>query len=353
MTRLKEAGIDKTLPYRIWNMDETTVGTYKVALKGAIPADVSDPKVRYTHHLHVKLVFAGNAAGTVMMPPGLVVRGTALIPEEAEAARVAGLEYFVSPAGSLNREIFTDWVKNVFLKYKVRSEPGEKDIFILDNDSSHHSFAASDLLEAEGVNAVYLPPGTTDFLQPFDIAYFHPWKAAFRRALSVWQAKHATTTLDPTNLVKVIKECTDSLNAPHLLREGFAMAGLVPFDPAAMQHPLPDADARLVANPHTLTDDDMAQIAKDVLGDEDEAEPKQRRKRGRPPKWSYVLERGGHVSAATIATAKARRDEHEERERAKAERKGRRGRPPGSKSQAPSKRRRKKSGARRRSGLLY
>lgn len=112
-----------------------------------------------------------------------------------------------------------------------------------------------------------------------------------------------------------------------------------------MKHPLPAVDPRLVANTRVLTDDDMGKIAKDVLGDEEQGEPEKRRKRGRPAQWSYVLKTGGHVSARTISMAKGKREEFQEKKRAKAARQGRRGRPPGSKTPAASKRRRKESGA--------
>lgn len=74
-------------PRRIWNMDETSIGYSWARLKTAAPRGARHTKERYATSFRVKMIFAANADGSVLVPPTVVVRGKSADPVLVRRAR--------------------------------------------------------------------------------------------------------------------------------------------------------------------------------------------------------------------------------------------------------------------------
>ena len=74
-----------------------------------------------------------------------------------------------------------------------------------------------------------IPPNTTNFLQPFDVAVFGPLKAAWRKHVREWVEAH-DTNLSMVNFVScVIPMYYKNVNKENVISV-FKCTGLFPFD---------------------------------------------------------------------------------------------------------------------------
>lgn len=87
--------------------------------------------------------------------------------------------------GAINGEIFTAW-----LKQELAPSLNSGDIVVMDNLSSHKSFAVREIIEGVGAEVMYLPPYSPDF-NPIEMVFskvkslLRKWSE--RNIQSLWQ----------------------------------------------------------------------------------------------------------------------------------------------------------------------
>lgn len=301
VAKLQDAGINDVAACNIWNMDETTIGFGAARTKHLHDKHNRAPKRLDTEPAHVKLIFAGNALGNVTIPVSAVARGLAVDADTVREASELGMQYFSCSSGALDRDLFSQWIRDVFMPNVPGISARRKQILILDNDSSHHAEEALRELEATGFSIVFLPPKATDVLQPYDRTFFRPWKQQLGKELAHFEEHHMVSNRNPTLLetLQIVKKITSALPVARLLQSGFKACGIVPLDPERMVAPLAAGVTKAARHPALPTPDQIRKIAEEVVEtDEEDIAVQGKRKRGRPHTWQYVTK--GRVDDDTI-----------------------------------------------------
>lgn len=177
----------------------------------------------------VMFAVAGN--GT-LLPPYVVYKAKHLYPGWTEGG-YPGSRYNRSLNGWFDSITFEDWFLTVALPY-FRNLDGPK-VMIGDNLNSHLTVSVIQQCEENNIKFVLLPPNSTHMLQPLDVAYFRPLKAAWRNVLEKWKLKNRGV-LPKTTFPRLLKETIDivSVKSETNTLAGFKTCGISPFEPDAV-----------------------------------------------------------------------------------------------------------------------
>lgn len=333
---LKSLGVDTIHPWKLWNVDETSIVQLGRRIKVVSEADGPAPKQRQMAFTRFKMIVTANAAGTVL-PITLVTESKEVTPEAIDAAREHCVTLLATTGGAMSRKWFAEWAKECFVPFVPRSGGH---VVVLDNDVTHHSIDFYDTLQAASITPTYLPPNSTDVLQPLDVSFFAPFKSCMVSELQHLRSTTSATTLSPAQTIGVIARALDRMRNPSAaIRHGFRKCGLFPFDTDCFKnavevkqvdHSGPErsagaAPAATSDTPSRDTDDAVEEVCDSVL--QSPPEPDQRgRRRGRPPNHTRV-ENGIIDSgvAQSIREAQVEYDRKAPEREAKRERKRARG----------------------------
>ena len=123
-------------------------------------------------------------------------------------------------------------------------------VVIGDNLAAHFTPAVLKLCRDNNISFVCLPPNATHICQPLDVAFFRPFKQAWRAVLTAWKMKHPKQSTVPKNeLPQLLKESLDRMDRSgkdgevgaiaHNLISGFRATGLSPLDSRKILDKLP------------------------------------------------------------------------------------------------------------------
>lgn len=166
--------------------------------------------------------------------------------------------------GSMEQTLFFEWAKEFVAATK--SSETNRSALILDNHGSHLFFAALKYLKDNGVTVIALPPNTTAYLCPLDVAFFGPFKSAFEQAVSDIREFRGSLSL-----VQIINCCKTAFDKVSVVKhfpsenryeaniiQGFRKCGFYPLDRnqplQALDRDLaPDADGVAAPQPQPIT----------------------------------------------------------------------------------------------------
>ena len=159
--------------------------------------------------------------------------------------------------------VFDNWFEAVVAPWAI-SHQGKQKVVIGDNLSSHLSPVSLKRAEELGVHFRLLPPNTTHFLQPLDVAFFGPLKRAWRDQLLTYKRIHLNKSLLKRHFAGEFKKLLATIK-PDTIKSGFKATGLVPFDPEqavsrmpASVHPVLDESGSVLAEALGLNQDQRA-----------------------------------------------------------------------------------------------
>ncbi|KAG5876799.1 hypothetical protein JTB14_014129 [Gonioctena quinquepunctata] len=107
--------------------------------------------------------------------------------------------------------------------------------------AKHSHVTLSVIQECENnIRFVLLPPNSTHLLQPLDVAYFRPLKAAWKKVLETWKLRNRGV-LPKTSFPKLLKKAVESVGLKSQANSiaGFKACGIVPFNPDAVLKKIP------------------------------------------------------------------------------------------------------------------
>ncbi|KAA6360976.1 MAG: hypothetical protein EZS28_043496, partial [Streblomastix strix] len=174
----------------VFNMNETM-----------LPLDIKEKIVRVRSHAravksgsqsigsHVTLC-ATVSPGPRSPPPLFIFGKLVKVPEAMSDIQNCQQAYFdVSESGWINSDIFQRWTIQFSTWVHKQRDLGyftndEAILLIQDGHSSRNNRNIHDILQAENIRAVTLPGALTQFLQPLDVAIFHPFRAAYGKQIS-------------------------------------------------------------------------------------------------------------------------------------------------------------------------
>jgi len=144
----------------------------------------------------------------------------------------SGCRFNISESGWMERPIFLDWFRTIFVPYT--EQIGGNKLLIFDGHASHIGAELINLAREKSTTLLCLPSHTSHFLQPLDLACYSPIKACWRELVkNQYQAgnKNINKLLFPKLLSQIHDKCLTRSNAV----AGFEKAGIYPFNPAKVE----------------------------------------------------------------------------------------------------------------------
>jgi len=216
-------------PSQIWNMDETGITTVQqpqtvIAAKGQkrLGAMTSGERGRT-----ITVVCAVSAAGS-FIPPMFI------FPRQRMASGLStdgpiGAIYHCSKNGWTTAELFLVWLKH-FVENSTCSK--EKPVLlVLDNHASHISLEAYEFCRDHGIVMVSLPPHTSHRLQPLDVTFFGPFKAAFRKESDNMMKSEPLRKITEYDLASLFRKAYVKVASIEKGISGFSSTGICPLNP--------------------------------------------------------------------------------------------------------------------------
>ena len=180
-------------PECVLNYDETAItddaGNPKVITRRS---SKSPRAVLNNNKTSRSVMFAVTADGECLPP--YVCTKTKFKEDELDGFGPPLCYWDTSKSGWFNMCVFDNWFEAVVAPWAI-SHQGKHKVVLGDNLSSHLSPVSLKRAEELGVHFRLLPPNTTHFLQPLDVAFFGPLKRAWRDQLLTYKRIHLNKSL--------------------------------------------------------------------------------------------------------------------------------------------------------------
>lgn len=231
-------GID---PGMIVNYDETNMtddpGRKKVIVRRGMrhPERIIDSSKAST-----SVMFAGSADG-ILLPPYITYKAVNLYDTWTENGP-KGAVYNRSKSGWFTLQIFEDWFRKIAIPYFKKFDKDVSKAIIGDNLASHISLDIINECKMNNIKFVLLPPNSTHYTQPLDVAFFRPLKIKWRQTLNDWKEKNRGT-IPKDKFPRLLKKCIDDIGDENIeknLKSGFRASGITPVDREQILKRLPD-----------------------------------------------------------------------------------------------------------------
>ena len=229
------------------------------------------PRIALNNHkTNRSVMFAVTADGKVLAP--YVCTKTKYKAQDTEA--YPECHWDTSKSGWFTMEVFDRWFQTVIVPW-AKTHPGKRKLVIGDALPAHFSPKTYILAGEEGIQFKLLPPNSTHFLQPLDVAVFAPLKRAWKKALLDYKMSEGHKSLLKKDFAAMLKEAVAKIK-PETVLSSFRTTGLVPFNPEI-------AVKRLPASSHPVHDTSGSILASALAKIQvDRVTPKTKRKDNRP-----------------------------------------------------------------------
>jgi hypothetical protein len=127
---------------------------------------------------HVSMLFTINAAGN-SLPPLYIFMGERMQTDLLAHAPPGSSCRFNKESAYMNKEIFLEWFRDIFL---VKISASRPQLLICDGHESHFSLELVELARANKIEIVLLPSHTSHVLQPLDKSVFSAFKKGWEKA---------------------------------------------------------------------------------------------------------------------------------------------------------------------------
>lgn len=136
----------------------------------------------------------------------------------------------VSQNGWTTDEIGLRWLKNLFIPATDSCTKGKYRLLILDGHSSHLTPQFDQICEQHSIIPICMPAHSSHLLQPLDIGCFSVLKRVYGRLVEN-QARVGINHIDKLDFLAAYPLAHAEAYKPENLRNSFAAAGLVPYNP--------------------------------------------------------------------------------------------------------------------------
>lgn len=167
-----------------------------------------------------------------------------------------GARYNRTSHGWMEASCFTDWCEMQFLP-QAQHLMGRK-VLIGDNLASHFTDRVLRLCDENDVSFICLPPNSTHLCQPLDVAFFRPFKSAWRSTITKWKMKsHKSATVQKDVFPSLLNDALKTMDKNGTiggsicfnLISGFSATGIFPFNPEKVLGKIPSTSAANPENP--------------------------------------------------------------------------------------------------------
>ena len=130
--------------------------------------------------------------------------------------------------GWTDGDSFMKWLRHFVLHAKPNQQ--DKHILILDGHHSHKTIDAIDYARENSIIIITLPPHCTHRMQPHDVSYFKPCKAAYKRAADNWMVTNAGKRISQFDVVGIFAAAYEKMATMDKAVNGFRATGSSPFN---------------------------------------------------------------------------------------------------------------------------
>jgi hypothetical protein len=165
------------------------------------------------------------------LPPYIIFKGKVHIEgwyQDFKLPRDSRIE--VSPNGWTTDEIGLRWLKNLFIPATTSRTTGRYRLLILDGHGSHLTPQFDQICSENNIIPICMPAHSSHKLQPLDVGCFAPLKKAYG-SLVEQKARLGINHIDKLDFLKAFPQARESAFQAETIRNSFAGAGLVPFNP--------------------------------------------------------------------------------------------------------------------------
>ena len=224
-------GIINNIPASfVYNMDETGINELANAKRKRVlvPHRHTGGTVKYPierNTSHATLVACIAADGTAIKPLVIIKEVSIRQRLVQEGWTRHKVMFGHSQTGYINKELFMRWLREVFIADVARRRldfemPTQRAVLMMDNCSVHIDEAVLEILTANNITAVFIPPHGSYVFQPLDRVMFSSFKARLRSAIPHEVDKQTE------RLSKILESWEDASKTSTIIGS-FKLAGLV------------------------------------------------------------------------------------------------------------------------------
>lgn len=178
------------------------------------------------------VLMAGSASG-VFVPPLILFPYKERMPRDIVQSIPAGWGVGRTNSGWMNSGAFYEYMTNVFYPWLVKENVELPVVVFVDGHRSHATYDTVEFCKDRGIILVCLPPNSTHFIQPLDVSFFKPMKAA----LVKWRFENGGAIISKPDFVRLLNKALESMeNIDLILINGFRKCGLHPWNSEAIDY---------------------------------------------------------------------------------------------------------------------
>lgn len=218
----------KFTPKNIYNCDETGIST--VQDPGKILAPKGQKRVgsltSWERGKNITVMCTMSAAGS-FIPPMFIFprkRHSPLLEKDGPAGAI----YRCSDNGWINEILFFEWIQHFTTFSKPSAE--EPILLILDNHASHISHDIYNHCKAHNIHMLSLPPHTSHRMQPLDVTFYGPLKAAYKKESDCFMKSHLAERITPYDVASLFNKAYSNVASISKGESGFRVTGIFPMN---------------------------------------------------------------------------------------------------------------------------
>ncbi|XP_065188306.1 uncharacterized protein LOC135819081 [Sycon ciliatum] len=207
---------------QLWNVDEKGFNPDPIP-KRVVTARASRAQQQHKRsHDHITANICINACGN-HLPPQLIYNRAQLTTRLVENGP-PGAIYCTSKTGSMDRELFQSWFKDLFLTSTSREKT---QLILMDNHSSHISVEILELARKSNVVFIALPSKTTHILQPLDKTVFSAMGAHHQSTSAAARLLKPSHSLALSDFLPIFADTfTKSVTPANIMAASFKVTGV-------------------------------------------------------------------------------------------------------------------------------
>ena len=219
-------------PRRVFNMDESGFAYEAQHHRMAKVVVASDSRQTYKmatgSRAQVTIAACFNANGDWMYPfaifPGKNLSGVNPVQHREQVF------FWAQSSGWMDQDGFTQWIA-AFDRWLSTAQPGipRPVIVFMDNNVSHVSHAAIVMAREKKIELYTLFPNSTHIMQPADLGFFGPLKAAYSIEAEEWLRNHYGEAIKKANFLDILIPAWKKATKKSTAENAFRRCGLFPF----------------------------------------------------------------------------------------------------------------------------
>ncbi|RJE17767.1 Pogo transposable element, partial [Aspergillus sclerotialis] len=171
-----------------------------------------------------------NASGWAL-PPCLIFKGKVFVQSWFEGLALPNdWQFELSPNGWTSDEIGLRWLQKLFIPSTTTRTKGKYRLLVLDGHGSHLTPQFDRTCSQNDIIPICMPPHSSHLLQPLDIGCFAVLKRSYGRLVET-KMRVGINHIDKLEFLEAYPHARADAFKPETIRNSFAIAGLVPYDP--------------------------------------------------------------------------------------------------------------------------